>query len=190
MEEKKQKELLTDGFLRALISVSASISAGMSPENAFITARYDMEKMYGGCQIVRELGIVNSQVKTGRRIEDALLELAGRSKIPEIYDFAVVFKVAKEKGSDFGQVISSCVDIMETKRQTECDARVLIRSKQYEQRIMCVIPPAILLYLRLSSGGFIGVLYHNPTGAVVMTLCLTIYVLAICLSEKIGDVKL
>ena len=189
-KENKQKEELTEGFLRALISVAASITAGMSPENAFITAGHDMEKLYGTSPVIGELNTVNSQVRTGIRLEDALSEMAERSGIAEMYDFAVVFRVAKQNGSDFPSVISSCVDIMETKRQTECEAKVMIRSKQYEQRIMCVIPPGILLYLRLSSGGFIRVLYHNPSGIAVMTACLAVYVIAICLAEKIGDIRL
>ena len=32
-------------------------------------------------------------------------------------------------------------------------------------------------------------LYHDPAGVVIMTLCLIVYVFAIWLSEKIGDVK-
>ena len=125
----------------------------------------------------------------GENLKDALFELANRVRIPEVYDFAVVFSAAKEKGADFGAVISSCVSIMEEKRRAESEARVLIRAKQYEQRVMCAIPPGILVYLRLSSGSFIEVLYHNATGIAVMSVCLAVYVTAICMSEKIGDVS-
>ncbi len=188
-KKKREERILTEGFIRSLISLSTSLAAGESAENAFISAQADMEKLYAAGNIVRELSILNSRVAAGRRIEDALFDLAKRAKIPEIYDFAVVFAVAREKGSDFPAVISSCVQVMETKRQTESEAWVLIRSKQYEQRIMCVIPPGILLYLRISSGSFTGILYHNAVGAAVMTLCLAVYVLAFYLSEKIGDIK-
>jgi len=186
---RKDNEKLAEEFLRALVSVSTSISAGISAENAFVIAASDMEKLYGKGRMTRELGIINTQVGTGARLTDALYDLARRTNIQEIYDFAVVFKVAKEKGSDLSAVISSCSDIMEAKRESECEARVMIRAKQYEQRVMCIIPPGILLYLRLSSGSFIEVLYHNPLGIVIMTVCLMVYVLAICLSEKIGDVR-
>lgn len=189
-KKRRSNEELTDGFIRTLISVSTSLSAGMSAENAFLGAAADMEKLYGKrSQIVRQLGVINTQVGMGVRVCDALYDLAKRTGIQEIYDFAVVFDVASRKGADRTQVISSCVLVMENKRHTECEAQVLIRAKQYEQRVMCIIPPGILVYLRLSSGSFIDVLYHNPLGAAIMTACLIVYVLAICMSERIGDVK-
>lgn len=190
VKKRRYEETLTDEFLRCLISVSTSLSAGISPENAFLTAVSDMEKLYGsGSVIVKELGIISTQLKMGVRLEDALNDLAKRTQIPEIFDFAVVFSVAKERGANFSAVIASCVSVMEMRRQSECEARVLIRAKQYEQRVMCIIPPGIIMYLKLSSGDFIGVLYHNPAGVVLMSVCLFVYVSAVWLSEKIGDVK-
>ena len=190
IREKKIKEELTTEFLRALVSVSTSLSAGMSAENAFICAAGDMEKLYGKRSLIfRELTLINSRVSMGERMSDALHDFAVRTKIPEIYDFAVVFSVAKEKGAGFSEVISSCASIMGSKRQAENEARVMIRAKQYEQRVMCIIPPGIIAYLKISSGGFMKVLYHNTAGILIMSAGLAVYVAAIVISEKIGDVS-
>ena len=102
----------------------------------------------------------------------------------------MVFETAVKSGGNLPGIISSCTQIMESRRDAEAEARVLIRGRQYEQRVMCIIPPGILAYLRLSSGNFIGVLYHSAFGIAVMTLCLVVYVLAIYLSERIGDIRL
>ncbi len=187
---KRKTEQLTDGFIKSLNSVASSLAAGFSAENAFITAGADMEKMLGhGAVIVKELNIINSRVRTGVRVEDALFELAKKTKITEIYDFALVFSVAVKNGSDCAAVISSCIQIMEAKRDAQKEALILIRSKQYEQRVMCIILPGIIAYLRLSSGSFISVLYHNPPGILIMSVCLSVYVLAVYLAERIGDIK-
>ena len=187
---RKRKEEMTQEFMRCLVSVSTALSAGISPENAFAAATSDMEKMYGSRSvIVKELEILNHRISTGTGLGDALFELALRVNIPEVYDFAVVFSAARDKGADLGAVISSCVSIMQQKIDAETEARVLIRGKQFEQRIMCVIPPGIIAYLRLSSSGFINVLYHNGLGIAVMSACLLIYVFAIWMSERIGDIR-
>ncbi len=189
-KKKKYTEELSEGFIRALISVSTSLAAGMSPENAFIEAGRDMEKLFGKtAPVTREMEEINKRVRCGRRLKDALFELAARSKVQQITDFAQVFAVASEKGADFPAIISSCVYIMEEKMRSENEARVMIRARQYEQRVMCIIPWGILLYLRISSKGFIEQLYHSVTGAAVMTVCLIVYVSAVILSEKIGDVR-
>lgn len=187
---RKREEEMTQEFLRCLVTVSTALAAGISPENAFSAATSDMEKMYGSRSvIVKELEILNHRTATGAGLGEALFELASRVRIPEVYDFAVVFSVAKDKGADLGAVISSCVAIMQQKIDAETEASVLIRGKQFEQRIMCVIPPGIIAYLRLSSSGFISVLYHNGMGIAVMSACLLIYVFAIWMSERIGDIR-
>lgn len=190
MSSRRKTEQLTDGFIKSLNSVASSLAAGISAENAFIISGTDMEKMLGRrAVIVKELNIVNAHVKAGVRIEDALFDLAKRTRVPEIYDFALVFSVATKNGADCAAVISSCTQIMEAKRRAEEEARILIRSKQYEQRVMCVILPGILAYLRISSGSFISVLYHNLPGILIMSVCLFAYIFAVYLAEKIGDIR-
>ena len=188
--DTKYREQLTDGFIRTLVNISTSLSAGESPENAFISSSYEAEKLYGKrAPIVMELEEINLKVASGERLTDAVNDFAAKVRIPEIHDFATVFAAAKENGSDFPAVISTCVAIMESKRRTEQEAGILIRARQYEQRLMFIVWPGILLYLRLSSGSFIGVLYHNPLGVAVMTAGLAVFVLAVCIGERSGDLK-
>ena len=187
---RKRNEEMTTQFISALNSVSTSLSAGLSVENAFAVAASDMEKLYGkGSHIVKELDTVNSKAKTGQRLTEALCALAKRWRIQEIYDFSVVFAAAVKNGGNLPTVISSCTQLMEKKLQAEEEARTVIRGKQYEQRVMCIIPPGILVYLRISSGSYISVLYHNAFGITVMTVCLAVYAAAIVMSERIGDIR-
>ena len=45
------------------------------------------------------------------------------------------------------------------------------------------------LYLKLTSPGFLGVLYGNPFGIAAMTLCLGIYGFSYWLGRKIVDIE-
>ena len=190
MKIRKCKEELTEQFIRALGSVSTSLLAGLAPQNAFITAASDMEKLYGRSSlIVRTLGMINSRAASGQRLTDALGECAAMWGIQEITDFAVVFSEAEKNGSNLSEVISSCTRIMERKTAAQAEAKVIIRGRQYEQRVMCLIPPGILAYLRISSKGFIGILYHDTFGIAVMTGCLAVYAAALIWSERIGDIR-
>ena len=63
----KQNEEMTEEFISALTGVSTSLSAGMSAENAFVSAADDMEKLYGRrSAIVKELETVNMRVRSGQ----------------------------------------------------------------------------------------------------------------------------
>ena len=66
--------------------------------------------------------------------------------------------------------------------QTErADAEV----KKMELAIMKVMPFGILLYINMGNRGYFDSLYHNLTGAVIMTGCLGIYLGAYLLGEHI-----
>lgn len=186
----KRNEEVDKEFLKALQSVSTSLAAGFSLENAFVEALSDMERMYGNTAlIVNELRVINNSVSLGGRIEEALGDFAKRSGNEHIEEFALIFSVAKETGSGLSKVISSCLSIMNMTRDTEEEARILIRGKLYEQKIMSVIPIGIIAYLRASSGGFITVLYHNAVGVIIMTACLILYIASTYISERICDIK-
>lgn len=183
---QKHKEELDREFLKSLQSMTSSLAAGFSPENAFVVTQKDMERMYGNQSLIcRELMILNRQIAYKKSIKQALFEMAERTNNKNIADFAIVFSIAGISGGDFTKIISSCVTLMESANEAQEEARVLIRGKQYEQRIMSTIPVGIILYLKLSSGNFITILYHNPVGIIVMTICLVLYISSIVIADKI-----
>ena len=71
-------------------------------------------------------------------------------------------------------------EIMDTRREI----RTLLAARVYEQRIMSVMPAAVLLYIRLGSGEFLEGLYHNVTGVLVMSVCLGIYGAAYLMGKR------
>lgn len=181
-----RKEQLKKEFLKAILSVSASLSAGLSVDNAFREAAVDMQRLFGKREcIVLELNSLCRKVSCGIRIEDALNDFAVRSGVDTIRDFALIFACAKESGGNLRNVIAKCVDILENEQKTKDEIKVLLRQKQLEQRIMSIIPLGIILYLRVSSGNFLNILYHNTCGRLVMSGCLGVYLVSIYLSERI-----
>ena len=61
--------------------------------------------------------------------------------------------------------------------------------KQFEQRIMNLMPYLIVLYVDLSSPGFFSQMYETAVGRVVMTGCLVVYLLAWRVSGKILQIE-
>ena len=61
--------------------------------------------------------------------------------------------------------------------------------KKSEQMVMSVMPAGIICYLKLTSPGFLDVLYGNPFGICAMTVCMVIYGLSYWLGVKIVDIE-
>ena len=186
----KRKDKLRRQFQDMIDSVSSSLSAGYSVENSFYEARKDMRRLYGNDSLIAaELDHFFSLIDTGRTPELILSDFGDRTDVEDIRDFAEIFVLAKRNGGDFNEIIGKTVKVMKEKDETEREIAVILTGRRYEQRLMCVIPFAIILYLRISSPDFLSVLYHNIFGVAVMTLCLGIYGLSYGMSERITDIR-
>ena len=64
-----------------------------------------------------------------------------------------------------------------------------MEKKTAYQMIMSLMPAGIILYLQLTSPGFLEVLYGNPFGVCAMTVCLGIYGLSYWLGKRIVDIE-
>ncbi len=184
LREKRKYELALE-FREAILSVQASLMAGYSVENAFIEAERVMENLYGESIITREFRILIRRLRSNEPLEKILSDLADRSGIEDIEDFAGVFSAAKRSGGDLTRIIRKAVDSISDKMDVRRDIRTAISSKRYENRIMEAVPFGIIVYLNITSSGFLSPLYHNIKGAAVMTACLGLYVTGFLLAEHI-----
>ena len=64
-----------------------------------------------------------------------------------------------------------------------------LAAKKSEQMIMSLKPVGIILYLQMTSPGFLSVLYGNPFGIAAMSICLVIYAAAYWLGRRIVDIE-
>ena len=189
IKSDKRNELKSE-FCEMIGSISTSISAGMSVENAFKESKIDMEKMYGqNAPIVMELIEIERKLKLNVPMTECLKGFSENVQIEDINDFVTVFTEAEKSGGNLKEIIKNTVSIIQEKKRTEDEIESMLKGKMLEQKVISIIPFLIFIYLRLSSAEFISVLYHNPTGIAVMTVCLIVYVLSIGLSQRIIDIR-
>ena len=182
--EKRKYELSLE-FREAIMAVLSSLNAGYSVENAFIEAGRVMEGLYGESLITEEFRILTRRLRSNEALEKILLGLAWRSGIEDIADFAGVFSAAKRSGGDFTRIIRKAADSIGDKMDIMREIRTSISARKYETKIMELVPFVIIVYLSLSSSGFLSSLYHGVTGTVVMTVCLALYATGFLMAEKI-----
>jgi tight adherence protein B len=69
------------------------------------------------------------------------------------------------------------------------EIEVMVAGKKMEQQVMNLIPLGIILFLQISSGDYMDILYHNPLGVCCMTICLGVYCFAMWMAEKIMEIE-
>jgi tight adherence protein B len=187
-----RKDELSLQFKEAISSLTSSLAAGQSIENAFRDALKDLKLLYPDDQtyIVREFNLINRRVENGEIIERALDDFANRSDVDDMRNFADVFITCKRTGGDLVEVIKRTSDIITDKIEIQQDIKVLISQKKLESKIMAVAPLGITYFLKVSSPDFVAPLYEFGTfGPVVMTIALTCVICGLLISQKIMDIK-
>ena len=81
------------------------------------------------------------------------------------------------------------VHVISDRIQVREEILTMTAEKQFEQRIMNLMPYLIVLYVDLSSPGFFSQMYETAVGRVVMTGCLVVYLLAWRVSGKILQIE-
>lgn len=173
--EKRRKELYFH-FRDLMAAMQFSVCAGYSLENALREACQDLKRTYGsGDVMVTELKEMCSQLSLSVPAEHLFLDLAERSALEDIRMFANVLVISKRTGGNMETVLKNTWRIISEKIDTEREIAGSIAARKYEQTIMNFIPLGIILYIQLSFPGFTEVLYGNPAGIAVMSLCLAVY---------------
>ena len=187
---KQRKKKLLQEFRDMSESLMAALSSGYSIENSFREANKDMEKLHGKDSLIcKELKMTIYKIDNGVTLEHCLRDFSERANTEDISDFTEVFTEAKRMGGNYGKLISRIITVMREKEETENEIETMLSGKHLEQRVISIIPMIILLYLRVSTGSFMNVLYKNTLGIVTMSVCLILYVMSYLLSEKISNIE-
>ena len=188
--KKRRKEQLTLQFKDAIQSFSAALMVGYSIENAWREAYEDMKLLHKEEEdMMAEFLYMIRQMDNNGVLENLLSDFARRSGVSDIWDFAQIFAIAKRSGGDLNGIIKKSVDTICAKIEVKREIQTAIASKKYEQKVMSVIPVAIIAYISVTNPHYFDVLYHNLAGVLIMSVCLLIYGAAYLISEKIMEIE-
>lgn len=187
---KNRKLLLAQQFKEAMVILAASLSAGYAMENAMAVSLEELRLLYGTeGMIVQEFSTMVQQIRTNRNVEQVLLEFAGRSGLEDVQNLAEILGIGKRTGGDLGSIMRHTAEVIRDKMQVKEEIMTLTASRQFEQKIMNLIPFFIIFYVEGTSPGFFDQMYQTTVGRVLMTVCLLLYLLALWLAERILDIE-
>lgn len=183
---RKKEQELRQQFRDSIQVMASALKAGYSVENAIREAGKDISPVYSEeTRIRKEFERMERQMDMNMSAEEVLKGFAERTGQEDIENFVNVFAAAKKSGGDSIAVIRDAVKIISGKIDTEKEIQTMLASKKMEFDIMCAVPFAIILYMKLTFGEFLNVLYGNMAGAAIMSLCIFVYMGAYVYGRKI-----
>ena len=185
--EARRRQLAVQ-FREGLTALCGALSAGYSVENAMAEAARELRSVYGPQGLmVRELELLGRKLRMNCPVEKAFEELAERSGLEDVRQLADVFSIAKRSGGDLVRILGKTAGTLRLRAQLQEEILTLMAGKRLEQRIMSVMPAAVLLYVNIGNPGFTDPLYQGIGGRGIMSVCLAFYGLAVAWGRRIVE---
>ena len=186
MTDKKEEEFRVQ-FKDSIQIMAGALKAGYSAENAIRETCHDLKPMYKSeSRIIKEYEIMIRKLKIHIPVGQVLSEFAENVEQED---------VDSEDGSGIGKLdgyiwfIKDAVKVISEKMETEKEIQTMIASKKLEFEIMSMIPFGMIGYMKLTFGDFLKVLYGNPAGIIVMSICLALYFTAYIWGRKMIKIE-
>ena len=189
-QEEQRKRKLRKEFQECMELVAGNLLAGYALENAFAEAEKELTELLGEeSSMKKELIKINRKIQMNQPIEKVFAEFARQSGVEEIQQFSEVMIFAKRSGGNFVKIIQETARNIGDKIMVEEEIETMIAARKLEQKVMNLVPLFMLAYLDIVSGGYLDVLYGNVGGALLMTVCLAVYGVALLLAERMSHIE-
>jgi len=189
---EKQKNELNLQFKDLLTSLASSLSAGNAIENAFSRALDDLLVLYPSeeVSIIKETRIIIHKLSLNVTVEEAIKDLAIRSGLEDIKNFSDVICICKRTGGNLIEAIKNASGIISDKIEMKQEIETLLSSRKFEQKILNIMPVAMILILSITAKDYINPIFTTIQGRAAMTVCLMLLAGAYVLSNKIMNIRL
>ena len=186
-QAKKRREALKRQFRDMLYSLSSSLQAGKSMEYAIRDAREDLEILYPdpGTAMLVEIDVILRKAALSEPVEDALSDLARRSGVEDIESFCNVLATCRKTGGNLVEIVRNTTNILGDKLEIKNEIDVLLAQRNFERKVLNVMPIALMLVLSLAAGDYIAPVFTTLPGRLIMTAAILLIVASWVVSAKI-----
>ncbi len=183
---RRRRKTLSLQFKDGINFLSGGVNAGYSVENAWKESRKQLLGLYGeDADIAREFAYIEKKCEVNVPIGELILDLAERTSLEDIRTFSESFAVAKRSGGSMRSIIAATSDTIAEKAEVMAEVETMVAGKRMEHKIMTIVPLGIICFVKLTSPGFLDVLYNNHLGNIIMSFCMIAYFAAVKLGERI-----
>lgn len=188
---RKRQKILRLQFKDFLESMSVAIRAGNVEAKAVKSALKDLELSYNAkADIVREVkNIILQYEKGGIQLKLLFEDLAQRSDLEDIRNFAAIYSVIEGKSDRFGDILTQTQEIISDKIEIEQEIETTITSAKSETMVMLVMPVVIVVAMSAMGGGLTDSLFNTVAGHVAATVSLIIFGISYVLAAKSSRIE-
>ncbi len=187
---RRRRELNTQ-FKDMLYSLSSSLAAGRSVENAVRETLRDLTVLYPDANehIIVEAEHMARRIEMNETVEAVLSDFARRARMEDVENFSDVFQICKRTGGNIVEVVRNTSGIINDKIEIRQEIDMLLAQRKFEQKVLNVVPIAMIVLLSASAADYMEPVFTTAMGRLVMTAAMGLLAAAWFISRKIMDIK-
>lgn len=188
---KKRMLKLRTQFFDLLEALSVAMRAGNPVLKALMSARDDLGMIYGpNTDIMRELDIIIRKFNNAIPLSEAFQDMADRSGLEDVASFASIYATIEGKSSRANEIVRETQQIISDKMEIEMEIDTMMSAAKSEVNIMLFMPLVILAVIGYAGAGFMDAIYTTPTGRLVATGGLVVFIISFILAKKFSNVEI
>ncbi len=188
--ERKKREIRNE-FRDVLYAFSSSFATGRHMIDAISEAISILEDLYSEqSYLLADMKKIHTDILNSICSDiEALKNLAMKTGIEDISDFAAVYGGCRHSGGNMIKAVDRAAKIITEKINIEGEIRKMAYQKKNEGRIIGFMPIAIIVFLRLSAPDYISIMYETLAGRLLMFIALITIIAALYMTEYITKIE-
>lgn len=192
INEKKRNSFSLQ-FKDWLYSISNSIKAGMSLEEAIRYSEKDIKNLYGGFKnntIVKCVQDTIMYLNYGKPVTQALEAFNINPDNSDANTFITAVKIIRDRGGNIAEVIDSISDTISEKIVLSGEIKLMLYAKRIEGKIIILVPLLLLGLIFIISPEYITVMFSTTAGICIYTASFLLIAAGYIASSKITKIDI
>jgi len=168
-----------------LVTMASSLKAG---SNLIKTMQQVTEQQPG--PVAQEFGIILSEYKMGRSLDDSLMDFSRRMKRQEIELLCSSILISQSLGGNLANTLQTLAVTLRSKAQVEGKIKALTAMGRMQGWMVGLMPIVVMIMLNFQSPETMHSLYSEPVGWMVLSIIAVLMSLAAYMIRKIVNIDI
>lgn len=176
--------LFVDQMIDGLTIMANGIKSGLSVTQS-------MERVVDnlGNPISQEFALVLSQIRLGRSVEEALIEMGERIPKPDVQMFVTAINILKETGGNLAETFSTIVLTIRERQKIEKKIQAMTAQGLTQGVIVTLVPIILILLFMVVDANYIKPMFNTTLGLVLIIIMFALQIIGGITIRKIVKIN-
>ena len=180
----RRSSTFVDQMVDGLTIMANRIKSGLS-----VTQSMERVVENLGNPISQEFSLVLSQIRLGRSVEDALIEIGERVPKPDVQMFVTSINILKETGGNLAETFSTICTTIRERQKIEKKIQAMTAQGLMQGIIITLVPLALIIVFSIVNPGYITPLFSTALGLVILAVMFTLQIIGGITIRKIVKIN-